>query len=63
MNFTVVFKEANWLSRSTRQFKGEARSFSVIADSAASRDCVVRFVLAIRAQAWFPRENKDKHIF
>ena len=48
MNFTVVFKEANWLPRSTRQFKGQARS--VTADSAASRDCVVRFALAIRAQ-------------
>ena len=60
MNFTVVFKEANWLPRSTRQFKGEARS--VTADSAASRDCVVRFALAIRAQTWFPRENKDEHI-
>ena len=48
MNFTVVFKEANWLPMSTRQFKGQARS--VTADSAASRDCVVRFALAIRAQ-------------
>ena len=64
MNFTVVFKEANWLPRSTRQFKGQARSFDIkIAVSAASRDCVVRFALAIRAQAWFPRENKDEHIF
>ena len=54
MNFTVVFKEANWLPRWPRQFKGQARSFDKIADSAASRDCVVRFALAIRAQAWFP---------
>ena len=44
----------------TRHFKGQARS--VTADSAASRDCVVRFALAKRAQTWFPRENKDKHI-
>ena len=29
MNFTVVFKEANWLPRSTRQFKGQARSFDI----------------------------------
>ena len=64
MNLTVVFKEAIWLPRSTRQFKGQARSFD-ITDSAASQACVVglRFALAIRAQAWFPRENKDEHIF
>ena len=47
-----------------RQFKGQARSFFTFADSAASWDCVVRFfALAIRAQAWFPRENTDEHIF
>ena len=29
MNFTVAFKEANWLPRSTRQFKGQAHSFNI----------------------------------
>ena len=29
MNFTVVFKEANWLPWSARQFKGQARSFYI----------------------------------
>ena len=29
MNFTVVFKEAIWLPRSTRQFKGQVRSFDI----------------------------------
>ena len=60
MNFTVVFKEGNWLPRSTRQFKGQARS--VTADSAASQDCVVRFALTIRAQTWFSRQNKDEQL-
>ena len=39
------------------------RVTSIIADSIASRDCVVRFALAMRAQAWFPRENKDEHFW
>ena len=29
MNFTVVFKEAIWLPRSMRQFKGQVRSFDI----------------------------------
>ena len=63
----IIPQQMSWISLlfSKKRTGCQGQRGSSKVKSAASQDCVVglRFALAIRAQAWFPRENKDEHIF